>query len=540
MNTMEQPAVDIAVVGAGIVGAALSTALARTGRRVVVFERDMKEPDRIVGELLQPGGVRALQLLGLADAIENIDAVPATGYSVFLGENAVHIEYPTPAELPERYGSGMPLGSSERYQGRSFHHGRFVMALRRHMLAEPNVTCREATVTGLIHGEDGRVCGVRASENGAAVEVRASITIVADGGASRFRRKYGGSREPQVWSHFVGLVLPPDTVPVRHHGHVILGDKDPVPGTLPAGPLLVYQIGSDATRILIDVPGPVLPSASSGELQSYILKTVVPQLPGKLATAVAAAVEGGTRLRVMPNNFLPPSVQGYADDQRGLVIVGDAMNMRHPLTGGGMTVGLWDCVFLAHVLGTGASSPVPSTLSFDVPAAARDLTNWKAVRASLLVWHWRRKNLAAVINVLAQALYSVFGLPDERLQNLRKGCFRYFERGGECIRGPVSLLSGLAPDVLLLTYHFYSVALYSILLLFRGELDGGKPKRPPITAYPRLVIQAIVLLYTACVVLLPVMYTEMCTNSRRSPYTLPMAAFVALGVGIVAAAVIYS
>ena len=31
---------------------------------------------------------------------------------------------------------------------------------------------------------------------------------------------------------------------------------------------------------------------------------------------------------------------------------------------------------------------------------------------------------------------------DEQLAVLRTGCFKYFERGGECVNGPVSLLSG--------------------------------------------------------------------------------------------------
>ena len=55
---------DVILVGAGIAGSALATSLARAGRRVLVLERDMSEPDRILGELLQPGGVRALPLLG--------------------------------------------------------------------------------------------------------------------------------------------------------------------------------------------------------------------------------------------------------------------------------------------------------------------------------------------------------------------------------------------------------------------------------------------------------------------------------------------
>ena len=35
------------------------------GRKVFVIERDLREPDRIVGELLQPGGYLKLAELGL-------------------------------------------------------------------------------------------------------------------------------------------------------------------------------------------------------------------------------------------------------------------------------------------------------------------------------------------------------------------------------------------------------------------------------------------------------------------------------------------
>ncbi|KAK9513309.1 hypothetical protein VZT92_026851 [Zoarces viviparus] len=59
------PEPDVVIVGAGVLGSALAAVLAQDGRRVTVVERDMKEPDRIVGELLQPGGFRALKELGL-------------------------------------------------------------------------------------------------------------------------------------------------------------------------------------------------------------------------------------------------------------------------------------------------------------------------------------------------------------------------------------------------------------------------------------------------------------------------------------------
>lgn len=56
---------DVVIVGAGVLGSAMAAVLARDGRKVTVVERDLKEPDRIVGELLQPGGYRALRELGL-------------------------------------------------------------------------------------------------------------------------------------------------------------------------------------------------------------------------------------------------------------------------------------------------------------------------------------------------------------------------------------------------------------------------------------------------------------------------------------------
>lgn len=52
-------------MGSGVLGSALATVLARDGRKVTVIERDLEEPDRIVGELLQPGGYNALKNLGL-------------------------------------------------------------------------------------------------------------------------------------------------------------------------------------------------------------------------------------------------------------------------------------------------------------------------------------------------------------------------------------------------------------------------------------------------------------------------------------------
>ena len=52
-------------MGSGVLGSALAAVLSRDGRKVTVIERDLKEPDRILGEFLPPGGYYALKDLGL-------------------------------------------------------------------------------------------------------------------------------------------------------------------------------------------------------------------------------------------------------------------------------------------------------------------------------------------------------------------------------------------------------------------------------------------------------------------------------------------
>jgi squalene monooxygenase len=68
---LEHHEADVVIVGAGIVGCAAAVAFGNQGRSVILLERSLKEPDRIVGELLQPGGVNALEKLGMRGKVPN-------------------------------------------------------------------------------------------------------------------------------------------------------------------------------------------------------------------------------------------------------------------------------------------------------------------------------------------------------------------------------------------------------------------------------------------------------------------------------------
>ncbi|KAI9769579.1 MAG: Squalene epoxidase [Candelina submexicana] len=367
---------DVVVVGAGIMGCAVAVAMGKQGRSVLLLEKSLKQPDRIVGELLQPGGVSALEKLGLRDwigdidCLEGIDAIPVHGYEVIYYGQGVEIPYPENSDDTAR----------KRPQGRSFHHGRFIQRLREAAMRTPNVTVVETTVTDVVKsGYTDQVLGVESQTKGEKDCFFGHLTIIADGYASKFRKAYI-KHQPVSRSKFFGLELIDADLPSPNHGHVVLGEGAPV---------LLYQIGTHETRALVDVPEH-LPSASvkNGGVKGHLRNTVLPSLPKSVRPSFEAALDKGA-LKSMPNSFLPPSTSRTP----GMIMLGDAMNMRHPLTGGGMTVAFNDVVLLSDLLS---------------PEKVPRLEDTQLVLKQMSTFHWRRKNLTSVINILAQALYSLF------------------------------------------------------------------------------------------------------------------------------------
>ncbi|SPO05982.1 related to squalene monooxygenase [Cephalotrichum gorgonifer] len=477
---------DVVVVGAGVFGCAMAFALARQGRSVILLERWMHEPDRIVGELLQPGGVAALRKLGLEQALEGIDAIPCVGYNVIHQGTQVTIPYPyldgTGRVICTNRGESAEGGA--RPQGRGFHHGRFIMQLRRACLAEPNVTVVETEATKPIRGDHSdQILGVEAlTKDRETGEKRKDyffghLTVVADGYASKFRNEHLGAK-PVVRSKFYALELIDCPLPMKGYGHVVIGDTFPV---------LLYQIGTHETRALVDVPEN-LPAASpaAGGVRGYITNVVVPSLPEQLRPCVLRALEDGRLPRSMPNSWLPPTKQAA----NGMVVLGDAMNMRHPLTGGGMTVALSDVVVLSDLLS---------------PEAVPSLSDVAAVQSAMDRFYWRRKRYTSIINVLAQALYSLFAANDRQLRALRRGCFSYFTNG--VTEEPAGMLGGVLQNPWVLTRHFFTVAFVAIWVN-AVDLVTANPLLG-IFMIPVAVVDAVLILWKASVVFLPVAWKEL-------------------------------
>ncbi|KAG8133939.1 hypothetical protein E2320_011686 [Naja naja] len=402
LTAAAQPDPEVIIVGAGVLGSALATVLARDGRKVTVIERDLKEPDRIVGEFLQPGGYNTLKDLGLQDAVEGIDAHTINGYIIHNLENKAEVEI------------SFPCTAAGRVQnGKAFHHGRFIMGLRRAAMSEPNAKFIEGTVVQLLEEEE-CVAGIvyRDKETGDTKELHAPLTVVADGLFSKFRKNLISSKV-KVPSRFVGCILKNSPQFKANYAELVLANPSPV---------LFYQISSNETRVLVDI--------------------------------------------------------------RGVLLLGDAYNMRHPLTGGGMSVALNDIKIWRCLLQT-------------IP----DLYEDSALLQAKKTFYWtRKKTHSFVVNVLAQALYELFAATDDSLHKLRTACFYYFKLGGKCVSGPVGLLSVLSPKPITLIGHFFAVALYATYFCFKSEAWITKP---------RAIFSSLAVMYRACSVLFPLIYSEM-------------------------------
>jgi squalene monooxygenase len=535
---------DVAIIGMGIVGASLATVLARQGKRVVVFESTRILRDTVKGELLQPGGIRALERMGLAHAAKNseIDCVRVDGYvcitpsSDKLSENSppVILSYPTEdpfssltflgllgktgappppstAITKETAASAPPgtvctglvrtcpvTGVDLEPRGRSFHHIRFVQGLRDIAEKEPNVSIKWARATGLVAASEldtkasdpTKVVGVKwcADESSGKDElVTANLVVVADGMFSQMRSDLHDSTPKKV-SHFCGLVLkhgPADSpLPYPNRGHVVLVDPTPV---------LFYQISSTNTRVLVDVPS----DRYAAGVKPYFVDTVAPQLPENLRKPFLEALAEQDP-KCMPCMLL----SGSAPLRNGCIMLGDTLNMRHPLTGGGMTVALKDVELFSSLLndsliGTGVDSNGKTMYKH------HNIQDEDKITKAVQTFYNERSRHASTINILANALYRVFSRPEHDAegsrQRLRQSCIDYLSMGGPFSAGPVGLLSGLSPTPWVLVLHFFCVAVFAV----------SKALFPLPT--PRRLRQGYDLMHVACIIIMPLLKAERVT-----------------------------
>ncbi|XP_051149155.1 squalene epoxidase 3-like [Andrographis paniculata] len=451
---------DIIIVGAGVSGAALAYALAKDGRQVHIIERDLKESNRIMGEILHPKGLSKLAELGLQDCLSDIDAQKLLGLVIYEGGRWIKLPYP-----PDKNGFEI--------SGMCFHHGKFVQRMREKAEALPNVRFEQGTVVSLIE-ENGAIKGVRYNTKNSQVvaSTYAPLTIVCDGSSSNLRCTLS-TPMVEFQSTLVCLILENCELPYPNYNNVLFRGSNQ---------LLLYRISSTEIGLIIPYSKQ---NQSSIAMADYLKTVVASEIPPILYDAFMAAIDKGN-IRTTPTKSMP----GKPNHTPGAVLIGDALNMRHPILAAGMTVALHDVVLLRDLL-----------------RGVNDLHEEYALSNLIESFYALRKQFAFTINLVSGALYKVFEAateaPPEFTDDLKgalyESCLGYLSLGGFVARSVMATTSGLSPHPIMLLIHALGIAVYGLIHIILLPFPPS-PKR--------LWVGAKVLLWGGLVVVFPVVKAE--------------------------------
>jgi squalene monooxygenase len=149
--------------------------------------------------------------------------------------------------------------------------------------------------------------------------------------------------------------------------------------------------------------------------------------------------------KVMPNHYMAakPIIR------KGAVMLGDALNMRHPLTGGGLTAVFSDIQILsAHLL------------------AMPDFYNTDLIHKKIEAYYRDRQSANANLNVLANALYGVMSN-----ELLKTAVFKYLQCGGSNALESIAILAGLNRNHYSLIKQFFTLAVFGAYDLIRHSIN---------------------------------------------------------------------
>jgi squalene monooxygenase len=166
----------------------------------------------------------------------------------------------------------------------------------------------------------------------------------------------------------------------------------------------------------------------------------------------------------MPNHYMAAK----PIFRKGAVMLGDALNMRHPLTGGGLTAVFSDIQILSgHLL------------------AMPDFKNTDLIHQKIEAYYRDRQHANANLNVLANALYGVMSN-----ELLKTAVFKYLQCGGVNAQESIAILAGLNRNHYSLIKQFFCLAMFGAYDLVRESLTNI-PKATKILLDALIIIKPL-------------------------------------------------
>ncbi len=305
----DSPRYDVAIVGAGPVGSLCALAHARKGARVALLEANPKASTRLAGEWLHPPAAQMLREFGISFDAPGRSTV-GQGFVVFPEDRSEPIVLPYP----------------NASRGLVCEHDVLVSKLHQ-------AVGNEADIDFLLNARVREIDGERVvfSRDRLDQSLEAARIVGADGRASVVRRSLGLPTERMTCSRMVGVSVEGVALEPPGFGQVLLGGP---------GPILVYPLGGDCARIVVDVP---LDHWSPRDRLGLLAESYAAFLPATLRPGFIAALRA-RRFHAAANELRPRVSYGTPRH----VLIGDAAGHYHPMTAVGMTLGFGDAHMLAE------------------------------------------------------------------------------------------------------------------------------------------------------------------------------------------------
>jgi 2-polyprenyl-6-methoxyphenol hydroxylase-like FAD-dependent oxidoreductase len=320
---------EVIAVGARVAGSVLATLLGRQGHRVLLLDQARFPSDTLSTHFFRAPALRVFERLGVLEAVKAA-APPLTVVWNYIDGHVIT----EPVDAPDE-------------------HLRFFLCERRITLdwilfqqveREPHVTVRQGAHVKELIWRDGRVAGVRWSEDHGIAEASAGVVVGADGFHSTLAKVLEPAFETYVpvhrcmyYTYFHGLE--PLAEPSAEHHFV--------------GDTLTYVFPTDGKLTLVAVSMPISEFASFKKAPLQRLRTHLDSLP-RLASRLqhaepAAEVKGAGNI---PGYQRIPYGSGW-------VLVGDSHQIMDPWSGMGIDHATTHAMLLSQALHRWLSNDVP-------------------------------------------------------------------------------------------------------------------------------------------------------------------------------------
>lgn len=312
----------VLIIGAGPAGASLAFLLARRGIEVTLVERQRDFEREFRGEVLLPGGVDALQQMGLGAALRSVPQSRPDSLTIYMNrEEVAHVVLD-----PAFFAGADPIAVSQP-------------ALLEAIVAEAAKLSsfhllRGSSARDLVRTGE-RVTGVRIAETDGERELAADLVVGADGRASLVRKRGGlDSTEQAPPMDIVWCKLPALPGFRGARGYVGKGHL-----------LLAYHTHGDRLQIAWAIL-----KGTFGDLSRRGIAEWVDEMAAHVTDDLAAHLRAHAGAITHPFLLDAVSDRVLSWSLPGALVIGDAAHTMSPVGGQGLNIALRDAVVAANHL----------------------------------------------------------------------------------------------------------------------------------------------------------------------------------------------